>query len=387
MLNFTYHNPTKVYFGKGQVKHLARELENYNSVLLVYGGGSIKNNGIYDQVVEMLKEKYTSFTELSGVQPNPRIASVRQGISLCKENKVDFILAVGAGSTIDCAKAIAFGFYHGGDPWDFFTGKAKITKAIPVGTILTLAATGSEMNGYTVISNDETKEKLATGGDLLRPKFSILDPEFTYTVSETMTAAGVADIMSHVFEQYFSEVKDTFVQDRLAEAILKTCIHFGPVALKDPKNYDARANLMWAGSLALNGLLSNGKIGDWATHEIEHELSAFYDLTHGVGLAILTPHWMEYVLDDHTVDRFASYAANVWGISGNSDKGKMAKEAIKNTQEFFISLGLPAKLSEVRINEKDFEKMAGEAVKFNKEIGSCRKLNKEDILKIYKKAF
>lgn len=386
MNNFTCTISTKIFFGKGQIMHLAKELERYHSILLVYGGGSIKRHGLYQQVIEILNHQSISYCELEGVQPNPRITSVREGINLCKENKVEFILALGSGSVIDCAKAISFGFFSETDPWNFFIGKTKIKNAIPLGTILTLAATGSEMNGYAVISNDETCEKLATGGDMVRPVFSILDPENTFTVSAIQTAAGVADIMSHVFEQYFSEVKDSFLQDRLAEAILKTCIAFGPVALREPENYEARANLMWAGSLALNGLLSHGKIGDWATHEIEHQLSANYDLTHGVGLAILHPYWMEYVLCEENADRFVSYSVNVWNVSDKGDKLKIAKEGIKKTREFFTSLGLPKKLSDVNITKKDFDKMATEAVKYNKEIGSCKKLNQQDILEIYKMA-
>ncbi|MCY6959746.1 iron-containing alcohol dehydrogenase [Clostridium brassicae] len=384
MLKFSYSIPTNVHFGKGRIKVLAKEIKKYGSkVLLTYGGGSIKRNGLYDSIVEIFNENDISFCELNGIDPNPRLTSVNEGIKICKENNIDFILAVGGGSVIDCSKIIAAGYHYEGDPWDFFIGKARIKQALPIGTILTLAATGSEMNGNAVISNMETEEKLGTFGESLKPKFSILDPTYTMTVPVKQTAAGTADIMSHVFEQYFSPTEGAFLQDRLAEAVLKTCIEYGPIAIKNPENYEARANLMWSSSIALNGLLTYGKITDWATHGMEHELSAIYDITHGIGLAILTPNWMEHVLDNGTVDKFVEYGVNVWGISLEEDKYSVARKAIEKTREFFKGLGIPMTLKEVGINEERLQEMAEKATKF-RPLGGFKKLDKNDVLEIYK---
>lgn len=383
MLNFNYSIPTNVYFGKGKMDSLPKQIKQYGSkILLTYGGGSIKSNGIYDKVVNLLKENNIEYFELGGVDPNPRITTVREGIKICKENNVDFILALGGGSVIDCSKTIAAGCYYDGDPWDFFIGKARIKNALPLGTVVTLAATGSEMNGNAVISNVDTQEKLGTYGEALKPKFSILDPVNTFTVPKTQTAAGTADIMSHIFEQYFSSTEGTYIQDRMAEALLKTCIKYGPMAVEEPENYEARANLMWASTLALNGLLTYGKITDWATHGIEHELSAIYDITHGVGLAILTPNWMSYVLDDTTLEKFVEYGVNVWDIERTKEKLLIAKEAIERTKEFFISLGIPSTLTEVGIGEDKLSEMAVKATKRGPQ-GNFKKLFEEDVLKIY----
>ncbi|MCY6484293.1 iron-containing alcohol dehydrogenase [Clostridium aestuarii] len=386
MLNFNYSIPTKVYFGENQINKLGRLIKKQGSrVLLTYGGGSIKRNGIYDKIVEILNSQEISFFELGGIEPNPRLTSVKEGVRICRENNIDFILAIGGGSIIDCSKIIAAGYHYEGEPWDFFVGKARITNALPIGTILTISATGSEMNGNAVISNLETEEKLAVSNEILKPKFSILDPMYTTTVPANQTIAGTVDIMSHVFEQYFSLTKEAFLQDRLAEAVLKTCIKYGPIVVKEPENYEARANLMWASSIALNGLLTYGKITDWATHGMEHELSAIYDITHGIGLGILTSHWMSYVLDESTVDKFAEYGVNVWNIDIKEDKLAMAKKAIAKTKEFFAALGIPATLHEVGINDERLEEMAQKAAG-NRGLGSFKKLQKEDILKIYKAA-
>jgi hypothetical protein len=297
---------------------------------------------------------------------------------------LDFILAVGGGSVLDSAKAIAAGFYYQGDPWYFYIKKASVKNALPIGTILTLPATGSEMNGNSVISDEVTESKLAIGSLLLYPKFSILDPTYTFSLPPEQTAAGVVDIMSHIFEQYFSPESGTAVPDRLAEALLKVCIHYGPIALAEPQNYEARANILWAGSLALNGLISYGKTGDWATHTIEHELSAIYDITHGVGLALLTPFWMEYVLSEQTVKKFVVYAQNVWGIVLNDDFAA-ARLAIDKTREFFKSIGMPTTLRAVGIDEQRLEEMAQKAIRFGAP-GNFKKLNSADVLQILKNA-
>ncbi|MCX6664938.1 MAG: iron-containing alcohol dehydrogenase [Euryarchaeota archaeon] len=387
MLDFEYTISTKIFFGKNKTMKLGNELNHYTKrMLLVYGGGSIKQSGIYDSVHKIIREHNITCKELSGVQPNPRISSVRNGIKLCRQNGLDFILAVGGGSVIDCAKAIAAGVPYDGDPWDLFLqGDSKIKRAIPIGTILTIAGTGSEMNGNAVITNEETAEKLAIHSDLIRPKFSILDPTNTFTVPKEQTAAGTVDIMSHIFEQYFSLTKGAFIQDRLAESMLSSCIHYGPIVMNEPENYEARANLMWTSSLALNGLLSYGKITDWATHAMEHALSAMYDVTHGVGLAIIIPHWMEYVLNDTNAYKFADYAKNVWGFT-ESDDMSLAKESIEKTKEFVRQLDMPTTLRDVGVNKHKLTEMAKKSVPFG-DIGKFKKLNERDVLTILKNAF
>jgi len=386
MLNFDIQFPTRIHFGRGKIEELAREVLTYGKkVLLVYGGGSIKRSGLYEQLLNIFKESGITAIELPGVQPNPRISSVRQGVKLCREHGIELVLAVGGGSTIDCAKIIAAGTGYEGDAWDFFTRRARITQALPLGCILTLAATGSEMNGNAVISNEETEQKLGTGSPVLIPRFSILDPEYSFSVPPEQTAAGTVDIMSHVFEQYFSPTLGTFIQDRLAEAMLKTCIHYGPVALAEPDNYEARANLMWTGSLALNGLLGAGKHTDWATHDMEHEISAIYDVTHGLGLAILTPYWMHYVLDEKTAPRLADYARFVWGIEGSEDFA-VARAGIKKTAKFFHSLHLAGSLKEIGVEAERLEEMATKATAWGA-LGSFKKLEYLDVLTILQNAY
>ncbi|NLX62011.1 MAG: iron-containing alcohol dehydrogenase [Tissierellia bacterium] len=390
MKNFHYSIPTEIFFGKGQIQVLGKEIKKYGTrVLLTYGGGSIKRIGLYDEVANILKEHNIDFWELSGIEPNPRIDSVREGVKIIRENEIDFILAVGGGSTIDCSKAIAASYYYDGDPWDLVIRKAKVVDALPLGTVLTLAATGSEMDKGAVITNPETNQKLSFGHISMAPKFSILDPTYTFSVPKIQTAAGVADIMSHTFENYFTLEDGAYLQNRFAEAILKTCIKYGRLALDEPDNYEARANIMWASSWAINGLLSYGKDTNWSVHDIEHELSAFYDITHGIGLAILTPVWMEYVLDDERVDRFVEYGVNVWDIDRSKDKYEIARLAIEKTRDFFKSLEIPMSLREVGIKEEDLEKMAKAAIDNNngKKIGNFKPLGYEDILNIYRKAY
>ena len=384
MNNFNYSIPTKVFFGKDKISVLGDEIKKYGSrVLLVYGGGSIKKSGIYDRVTEIFKASDISFWELPGVEPNPRITSVTKGVQLCRDNKIDIILAVGGGSSIDCAKVIAAGYYYEGDAWDIVLDPRKIQNALPLATILTLAATGSEMNSGAVITNISTNEKLGTGNPAMAPKFSILDPTFTYTLPASQTAAGTADIISHIFEVYFSSTKEAYLQNRMAEAMLKTCIKYGEIAIKQPENYEARSNLMWTSSLAINGLLSYGKVTEWSTHGMEHELSAYYDITHGVGLAILTPQWMKYILNDETLEKFVEYGVNVWGIDAGEDKYKIANKAIDKTREYFISLGIPSSLREVGINEEKLEEMAKQATR-NGKLGNFRTLDEGDVLSIFR---
>ncbi|MBM7870670.1 alcohol dehydrogenase YqhD (iron-dependent ADH family) [Clostridium pascui] len=387
MLNFTYYNPTTVYFGEGQIRALLKEIKKYgNKVLLVYGGGSIKKNGIYDEVAKIFKVNNIKFWELSGVQPNPRIQSVRDGVKICKENNIEVILAVGAGSVLDCSKVIAAGYYYEGDAWDLVIRKARVTNTLPLGTIITLAATGSEVDAGAVITNPDTNDKLALAHPAMTPKFSILDPTFTFTVPRNQTAAGTADIMSHIMETYFSSPRQASIQNRISEALLKTCIKYAPIALEEPENYEARANLMWASSNAMNGNIGAGKERKWVVHPMEHELSAYYDITHGVGLAILTPYWMEYSLNDETIDYFVEYGVNVWDLESSENKYEIAKKSIELTKDFFVSMGIPTKLSEVGIEKEKFQAMAKGAVRYGN-IGSIKPLTEQDVLNIFNMAF
>ncbi|NPA36744.1 MAG: iron-containing alcohol dehydrogenase [Chlorobi bacterium] len=379
MKNFNFIAPTKILFGKNKVNELGNEIKQHGTrVLFAYGTGSIKKTGLYDKVVEQLTQAGIEYFELDGIKPNPDISSVREGIKICRENNVDFVLAVGGGSVIDCSKAVAAGVPYAGDAWDFLMRKAAVKNPLPVGTILTLAATGSEMNGNSVISNKETGEKRAFGDDSLRPKFSILDPVNTFTVNKWQTAAGTVDIISHIFEQYFTPDKGTFVQDAIAEGIVNTCVKYGPVALEEPENYEARANLMWSSSLALNGLTGTGKIfGDWATHDIEHELSAYNDLTHGAGLAILFPVWLEYVLDEIRAIKIARMSRSCFGVTDDDDM-QAAKNGIKAIRNFFTSLGMPATLTEVNITAENFDHMAESACRFGP-LGMFKKLGPQQV--------
>jgi len=320
MTDFVFYTPVKIFFGKGQIKVLGEQIKNYSKrILLVYGKGSIKKSGIYDEILNQLKQNAIEHYELNGVDPNPRLSSVIKGAQICRENNIKFILAAGGGSVIDCVKAISFASCTDNDPWDFWKGKYDIKEALPIGVILTNAATGSEMNSSAVITNEHTVEKLGRSSPFLMPKFSILDPEYTYTVSKEQTSSGIADIMTHVYEFYFSKVEGAFLQNKFAEAVLKTCINYAPVVLKEPYNYEARSNLMWSSSMALNGVLSKGKIFDGTLHNIEHALSAVYDIPHGAGLAAITCHWMKYILDDENKLKFAEFARNIWGVSEKDD--------------------------------------------------------------------
>ena len=387
MLNFNYMVSTRVFFGRNSIVYLGEELKQYGKrILFVYGKGSIRKTGLYETVIDIFLKNNMVYYELSGVQPNPRISHVREGIKLCREHDIECIVAVGGGSVIDCAKTIATGYYHDGDPWDLFLlGDSSVKKALPIGTVLTFTGTGSEMNGNAVISNEQTEEKLAIHKDILRPRFSLLDPTYTFSVPRNQTAAGTVDIFSHILEQYFSPTKDAFVQNRMAEGLLKTCIQYGPVVLQEPANYEARAQLMWTSSIALNGLLGYGRVSDWATHGIEHALSAVDDVTHGVGLAILTPAWMEYVLTDETREKFVEYARNVWQIDGKNEV-TVAKKGIVKTREFFTSLGMPQTLRDVGVKQNDLEKMAEKTVSHG-DVGKFKKLGKQDVFTILKNAF
>ncbi|MBO8178605.1 iron-containing alcohol dehydrogenase [Aeribacillus pallidus] len=382
MNQFTFHNPTKLIFGKGQLEQLKTEVPQYGKkVLLVYGGGSIKRNGLYDEVRTYLDEIGAEVFELSGVEPNPRLSTVKKGVEICKQEGIEFLLAVGGGSVIDCTKAIAAGAKYDGDPWDFVIKKAEVKEALPLGTVLTLAATGSEMNKGSVITNWETKEKHGWGSPVVFPKFSILDPTYTKTVPKEHTVYGIVDMMSHVFEQYFHNVENTPLQDRMCESVLKTVIEAAPKLVNDLENYELRETIMYSGTIALNGMLSMGVQGDWATHNIEHAVSAVYDIPHAGGLAILFPNWMKHVLHVNP-QRFKQLAVNVFDVDpARKTDEEVALEGIEKLRAFWTSIGAPSRLADYGIDDSQLELMAEKATVFG-EFGHFKKLNKEDVLAI-----
>lgn len=386
MQNYSHTIPTKIYFGKGQISRLAEALRPFGAkVLLTYGGGSIKKTGLYDAVMDILSDEGFTVFECGGIEPNPRIESVERGVKLCRENGIDVILAVGGGSTIDCSKAIAAGvFYEGDDLWQMVAERHGVLKALPLVDILTLSATGSEYDGGGVISNMKINQKL--GNSFTFPAVSICDPTYTFTVSKYQTAAGTADIMSHIFEEYFSRTPDSDLADGICETVLKSAIKNLPIALAEPDNYSARANLMSISSIACSGIPSYGKQSSgWPCHAMEHELSAFYDITHGVGLAILTPRWMRHILkkDPSCEWRFVRFAENVWGMEGE-DEHALANAAIDRLEEFFRESGIPMTLSELGIGEEHFAEMASHANRGGYLKNSFVALTDEDIVEIYR---
>lgn len=379
---FMLHLRTRIHFGAGVLAQAGPEaapLAGDGPVMVLTGGGSVHRNGVFDQVASSLETAGVPFFEQPGVQPNPRVDHVRGTIDLCRDQGVELVLAVGGGSCIDAAKAIAAGARYDGDVWDLFTGKGRAPAALRVGAVLTLAATGSEYNGGCVVSDEASKRKLPYLDEMLRPAFSLLDPSTTLTLPPRQSAAGVVDIVSHIFEQYFSPTAAT-VQDRLAEALLTVCRDQGPKTVDPGDDLQARADIMWASSLALCGLTGSGKVHDWATHMIEHELSAHYDMTHAVGLAILTPAWMTHVLDEETAPRFARFGCAMWGIDPSRGMDS-AREAIQRTREFFTGMGMPETLSQEGIGDELFETMAAD-VTAHGPLGGFRKLGKEDVLAI-----
>ena len=385
MNNFVYNIPTKVYFGENQLGHLGQELAKFGKrVLLTYGGGSIKRSGLYDRVLDELRKANFEVYELSGIEPNPRIESVRKGVEICKQKDIDVLLAVGGGSTIDATKFMAAGACVEHDPWEFFGADAKpIERALPIVTILTLSATGSEMDTGGVISNLETGDKLGRLAPALLPRVSFLDPTLTYTVNKYQTACGAADIMSHILEVYFNTQEDLFMLDCFMEGMLKTVVKYAPIAIAEPENYEARANIMWTSSWAINGFINGGKRKAWSCHPMEHELSAVYDITHGLGLAILTPRWMWYCLDETTVDKYVQYGVNVFGIDASLDKMEIAKRSIALTEEFlFEKLGLQRTFTEVGIKREDFAMMAKKACRYG-DIKGFKTLTPKDVEAIF----
>ncbi|WP_426333279.1 iron-containing alcohol dehydrogenase [Paenibacillus silvae] len=384
MRSFQFYNPTRLIFGKGQLEALKTEVPKYGKrVLLVYGGGSIKRSGLYDQVLGLLKEIGAEVTELAGVEPNPRLSTVHKGVDLCRTNHIELILAVGGGSVLDCAKAIAVGAKYDGDMWDFAQRKAVAQDALPLGTVLTMAATGSEMNSGSVITNQETQEKLGWGSAYSFPAFSILDPVNTYTVPKDQTVYGMVDMMSHVLEHYFHLDPNTPVQLGFCETILRTVMEAAPRLVEDLENYELRETILYCGTMALNGVLNMGLAGDWATHNIEHAVSAVYDIPHGGGLAILFPHWMRHNIDVK-VERFKRLAINVFDVNpeGKSDR-QIAEEGIDALSQFWTSIGAPNRLADYDIDDSQIEVMADKAMLFGP-FGNFKKLQREDVVSIYK---
>ena len=360
MNDFRFYNPVRVHFGKTALEHLPEELACVGKkILLVYGGGSIKRSGLYDRVTAMLKDAVKEVFELSGVMPNPRTEKVYEGIALCKENGVEFILAVGGGSVIDCSKAIAVGARTDQDFWQaFFVNLEKADDAIPLGTILTIPATGSEMDRSSVITNWATGEKNGYDSDLTYPKFSILDPTLTYTLPKNQMVNGIVDTLSHIWELYFSEPDTESVTDALAESLMRSVISAARAALKDPADYVARANIMWASTFALCGMLNNGKKTDWASHNIEHPLSAVFDVAHGAGLAVVHPNYMKYFCAC-APERYARYAVNVWGVDPSGKTAlEVAHEGVQCTRDFLNEIGAPATLTELGIPESAIDDLA-----------------------------
>ena len=388
MDNFIFQNPTKIIFGKGTENEVGKEVSKYSKkILLHYGGGSIKKTGLYERETTSLKGVGVEYLELSGVKPNPRLNLVREGIRICRENNVDFILAVGGGSVIDSSKAIAMGTVYEGDVWDFYTGKALPKAALPLGTVLTIPAAGSESSSSSVITNEEGWYKRGVGSDLIYPRFSILNPELTYTLPKYQVACGAADILAHLMERYFTNTKSVELIDRLIESTMKTIINNVPLVIKDSDNYDAWAQVMWAGTIAHNNILSTGRVGDWGSHDIEHELSGIYDVAHGAGLAVVFPAWMKYVYK-YDLDRFIQFAVRVWNTEQDYfNPEETALKGIKKLEEFFKSIGLPITLEGLGIKDDRLEEMADKATDSDQStLGNFVKLTKKDVYNILKLA-
>lgn len=388
MDNFVFQNPTKIIFGKAMETRVGEEVSKYSKkILLHYGGGSIKKTGLYDRVISSLKAAGIEFIELPGVKPNPRLSLVREGIKICRENNIDFILAVGGGSVIDSAKAIALGVVYDGDVWDFYTGKASPKAALPIGTILTIPAAGSESSTGSVITNEDGWYKRSAGSTLLYPKFSILNPELAFTLPKYQVACGAADILAHLMERYFTNTLSVELIDRMIESTMKTVIKYVPMVLEDSNNYEAWAQVMWAGTLAHNNLLNTGRVGDWGSHDIEHEISGIYDVAHGAGLAVVFPAWMKYVYK-HDPNRFVQFAVRVWNVEQDFfDPEKTILQGIQKLEEFFTSIGLPTRLEGLGITDDRLEEMADKGTDSDqKTLGNFVKLRKNDIYNILKLA-
>ena len=386
MNNFNFYSPTHFVFGKGSENEAGKYVKRSGGtkVLIHYGSGSVVKSGLLDRVKASLSAENISFTELGGVVPNPRSGLVYKGVEICKSEKIDFILAVGGGSVIDSAKAIALGAVYDGDFWDFYTGK-RIDRALPVATILTISAAGSEGSTGSVITHENGMLKRAANGDQLRPVFSILNPELTATLPEYQIACGVTDMMAHVMERYFTNTKNVEITDRLSEGVLLTVINEAPKALAD-KNYDSLANIMWAGMVAHNDTCGVGRDSDWSTHNIEHELSGLYDVAHGAGLAVMFPAWMKYVMKQDIM-RFAQFAVRVWDCEMDfQHPEKTALQGIERYEQFMTSIGMPIRFSQLGAKPEDIPLLVKTLGLGKNTMGSFVQLNEDDVRKIYELA-
>ena len=389
MNNFVFYSPTEFVFGKAtemQVGALARK-HGARKVMIVYGGGSVVRSGLLDRVKQSLREAGIEYCLMGGVQPNPVDTKVYEGIEFCRREQADMLLPVGGGSVIDTAKAIAAGVLYEGDFWDFYIGKAKVTKALKVAVVLTIPAAGSEGSGNTVITKLDGLQKLSLRvPEVLRPVFSIMNPELTYTLPPFQTACGVADMMAHIMERYFTNTQEVEIGDRLCEGTLMAIINEAPKVMRNPEDYGARANLMWAGMIAHNGTCGVGCEEDWASHFLEHEISAIYGVTHGAGLSVIFPAWMTWMVE-HNVGKIAQYAVRVWGVPESEDKKAVALEGIGKLKAFFNSLGLPVTFKELGIENPDIDRLADSLHRNKGElVGNYVKLTKQDSKEIYRLA-
>lgn len=386
MENFVFQNTTKIIFGRDSEKNVGIETKKYsNKILLHYGSGSIKKYGLYEKIIKYLKEEGIEAIELPGAEPNPKISLVREGIKICRENSINFILAIGGGSVIDSAKAISIGIPYNGDVWEFFERKANAKSAVPIGIVLTIPGSGSESSNVTVITNEEKLIKRGYHNQTLLPKFAILNPELSFTLPPYQTASGAADIMAHTMERYFTQTKKADLTDRLCESNLITVIENTPLVLANPEDYDVQAEIMWASSIAHNGLLGTGRIEDWGSHKLAHELSSYYGVIHGAALAIIFPAWMKYVYKQN-IERFVQFAVRVLSVDACfGSHEQIILEGIRRLESFYKKIGLPITLKELDINSEKFDEMATKCVIFGS-IGNFMKLNKDDVINIYKLA-
>lgn len=384
MNNFIFYPATKYVFGKGVEEKVADQLSEFGmkKPLIVYGKGSVIRSGLLDRIKNSLDKSGIPYAELGGVQPNPVDSKVYEGIEIAKKEGIDSVLAVGGGSSIDTAKAIAAAIPYDGDFWDFYCGKANVTKALPVGVVLTIPAAGSEGSGNSVITKLDGLHKLGMGSDVLRPKFALMNPELTFTLPPYQTAAGITDMMAHIMERYFSNTPNVEITDRVAEGVLKAIISEAPKVIANPEDYDARANIMWSGTLAHNGVCSGGREEDWSTHGLEHELSAVYDVTHGAGLAVMFPAWMTYALKENP-GKLAQFARRVFDVK-ESDDMKAAALGIAALKEFLASIGMPTSMKELGIENPDIELLAKKVIENKGEVfGIYIEINQPIAAEIY----
>lgn len=389
MNNFTFYSPTEFVFGKGTEMQTGELVRKYGAskVLIVYGGGSVMRSGLLGRVKQTLAQTGIPCLELGGVQPNPIDTKVYEGIDLCRREGVDFVLAVGGGSVIDTAKAIAAGVPYEGDFWDFYIQKATVSSALKVAVVLTIPAAGSEGSGNSVITKVSTLQKMSLRApELLRPRFSIMNPELTFTLPPYQTAAGIVDMMAHIMERYFTNTADTEIADRLCEGTLKAIITEAPRVMADPKDYGARANIMWSGMIAHNGTCGVGNEEDWASHFMEHEISALYDVTHGAGLAVIFPAWFTWMASHH-VEKVAQYAARVWDVPVSEDLKAMALEGVARLKSFFTSIGMPVNFAQLGVEHPDIELLV-EHLHANKgeQVGCYVRLGRKETREIYELA-